>query len=125
MLSLLIFIGEAVRDAFDPRKTFEADVMMLTKGEAMNTIVRKHYPVSRAARRICAEGLDPTASVCVTITSETSSQDSGGEDRRSSKKSRRAATIIEGYQASPSRRVSAMSRRSSITSDEVGMARAL
>jgi len=26
MLSLLIFIGEAVRDAFDPRKTFRADV---------------------------------------------------------------------------------------------------
>jgi ABC-type microcin C transport system permease subunit YejE len=25
MLSLLIFIGEAVRDAFDPRKTFKAD----------------------------------------------------------------------------------------------------
>jgi microcin C transport system permease protein len=23
MLSLLIFIGEAVRDAFDPRKTFQ------------------------------------------------------------------------------------------------------
>jgi microcin C transport system permease protein len=26
MLSLLIFIGEGVRDAFDPRKTFRADV---------------------------------------------------------------------------------------------------
>jgi hypothetical protein len=25
MLSLLIFIGEAVRDAFDPRKSFGAD----------------------------------------------------------------------------------------------------
>ena len=25
MLSLLVFIGEAVRDAFDPRKSFRAD----------------------------------------------------------------------------------------------------
>jgi microcin C transport system permease protein len=27
MLSLLIFIGEAVRDAFDPRKTYAADAV--------------------------------------------------------------------------------------------------
>ena len=31
MLSLLIFIGEAVRDAFDPRKTFREEQRMTAK----------------------------------------------------------------------------------------------
>ncbi|MCY4143218.1 MAG: ABC transporter permease [Gammaproteobacteria bacterium] len=39
MLSLLIFIGEAVRDAFDPRKTFEAMASESAKETAETTFV--------------------------------------------------------------------------------------
>ena len=39
MLSLLIFIGEAVRDAFDPRKTFDAMAEESAKETAESTFV--------------------------------------------------------------------------------------
>jgi microcin C transport system permease protein len=37
MLSLLIFIGEAVRDAFDPRKTF-ADMPVVAEKAVAGTL---------------------------------------------------------------------------------------
>ena len=47
MLSLLVFIGEAVRDAFDPRKTFAVSTAPDTLLEIENLAVR-HLPPGRA-----------------------------------------------------------------------------
>ena len=61
MLSLLIFIGEAVRDAFDPQEDVRVRGVVDASGtrRAMNKIVRRHYPGVSNCRTSCARGLEP------------------------------------------------------------------
>jgi hypothetical protein len=72
--------------------------MIFTKGDAMNTIVRNHYPVAKLPKDL-REGLDPTASVCVTITPETSKPKTSAVETPALQRKSRALEIIEGYQA--------------------------
>ena len=57
MLSLLIFIGEAVRDAFDPRKTFD-DRMSRTRDRSLLDVARsaRRLPAGRQ-RTLAVEGI--------------------------------------------------------------------
>jgi len=72
--------------------------MMFTKGDAMNTIVRNHYPVAKLPKDL-QEGLDPAAAVCVTITPESCKPETSAVETPAPHRKSRAREIIEGYQA--------------------------
>ena len=66
MLSLLIFIGEAVRDAFDRGRRSDEPMVVFASRYPMNKIVREHYPVDKLPEDL-RELLDPSKPVTLVI----------------------------------------------------------